>query len=391
LVPEPRQFVILKALSEYQIAVTDPSHWIKVFRYDKLKPKGVFYMVGPTQAEFCFTGEICQRLGFSQGSPLNDSASKMDYSIAARFVRVKNLQRIRDAYDVVAAIGRALDGYGQGVVPGGDVDHGELDALQSLLRQYASLYWAMMPVVCLHMVTSCVFEPEQRLTVGLYGLASILLPFWEREGLSPAEGDGIPLERRNPRSPSGMHIWAHSEEAVKKYAPTMFDLTYSMATASDYRSSAFEAMGLDHFFSFLLRLAGFDQRADVLAERAEMSLLKLLLRSSLGLPASADASTHRPAETSIGLEPLGADVVLPPLGLAFAQVKTAMTRMGVPLRLSSHVDLLPDDAPCFLDDLVRLPEEGRRAMVTSASEGLVRTAAIGQAPYHISAAQLLSV
>jgi hypothetical protein len=168
-----RQFVILKARSEYQIAITDPSHWIKVFRYDKLKPKGVFYLVGPTQAEFCFTGEIFQR----PGSLLNGSASKMDYSIAARFVRVRNLQRIRDAYDnVVAAIGPALDVDGQGVVPGGDVDHGELDALQSLLRQYAGLYRAMMPVVCLQIVTSCVFEPEQRLTVGLYDLPSIVLP-----------------------------------------------------------------------------------------------------------------------------------------------------------------------------------------------------------------------
>jgi hypothetical protein len=36
-----RQVVILKALSEYEIAITVPSHWIKVLRYDKLKAKRV--------------------------------------------------------------------------------------------------------------------------------------------------------------------------------------------------------------------------------------------------------------------------------------------------------------------------------------------------------------
>jgi hypothetical protein len=96
------------------------------------------------------------------------------------------------------------------------------------------------------MVTSCVFEPEQRLTVGLYGLAAILLPIWERVGVSAAEGDGIPLKRRIPRSALGMQIWADSEEAVRKHVSTMFVLAHSMATASDYlRSSAFGTMGLE--------------------------------------------------------------------------------------------------------------------------------------------------
>jgi hypothetical protein len=112
-----RQLIILKALSEYEIAITDGSYRIKVFRYDKLKPTEVFHLVGPIQADFCFTSEIFRHPGFSPGALLNDSASKMGYSIAARFVRVENLQRIRDAYDnVVAAIRPVLDGDGPGVV-----------------------------------------------------------------------------------------------------------------------------------------------------------------------------------------------------------------------------------------------------------------------------------
>jgi hypothetical protein len=79
----------------------------------------------------------------------------MDYGIASDFSRVKNLQRICHAYDnVVAEIRPLLDRDGAGVVPGADVDHDELDHLDSLLRQYAGLCWAMVPVVCFHMVTS---------------------------------------------------------------------------------------------------------------------------------------------------------------------------------------------------------------------------------------------
>jgi hypothetical protein len=61
-----RQLIILKALSECEIAITDPSHWIRVFRYDKLKPTGVFHLVGPIQAGFCFASETLRRLGFSR-------------------------------------------------------------------------------------------------------------------------------------------------------------------------------------------------------------------------------------------------------------------------------------------------------------------------------------
>jgi hypothetical protein len=35
-----RHLIILNARSEYETAVADPSHWIKVCRYGKRKPRG---------------------------------------------------------------------------------------------------------------------------------------------------------------------------------------------------------------------------------------------------------------------------------------------------------------------------------------------------------------
>jgi hypothetical protein len=47
----------------------------------------------------------------------------------------------------------------------------------------------------------------------------------------------------------------------------------------ELRPSAFGGVGLEHYFGILRPLAYFDQRAVVLADRAEVSLQKLWLRS----------------------------------------------------------------------------------------------------------------
>jgi hypothetical protein len=51
------------------------------------------------------------------------------------------------------------------------------------VRKSAAWLFVRMCGLCARSA-SCVFEPEQRLTVGLYGLAAILMPFWERGALS---------------------------------------------------------------------------------------------------------------------------------------------------------------------------------------------------------------
>ena len=50
----------------------------------------------------------------------------------------------------------------------------------------------MVPAVCLHLVTDGVLAPEDRLNIALQGVLVMLLPCWEREGLSEREGDAIP-------------------------------------------------------------------------------------------------------------------------------------------------------------------------------------------------------
>jgi hypothetical protein len=52
--PQNWQALVRQALVERSTAITDPSHWIKVFRYDKLKP-GCLHLVGPIQAAFAST------------------------------------------------------------------------------------------------------------------------------------------------------------------------------------------------------------------------------------------------------------------------------------------------------------------------------------------------
>jgi hypothetical protein len=387
------QVTISQLLMDHRTAITDPSHWVKAFRYDKLKP-GHFYVLGPVQAGFGFDSDIFRDMGFSRGSLLNDSASKMDYGLAARFVRVEHLMRLREAHgNIQEAIDVELEGADIGVIPGSGVtfDYVELDRLHAQRRRVASAYWALLPVTCLHLVTtSSRLTADDRLTIALYGLAAMLLPYWERVGLSELEGNVIPFQKRSPRSAMGGHIWAHSEEAVKKFVTTMFHIAQSIATAHvPIRASAFGSMGEEHFFAMLRRLAGHDQRADVLADRAELAFLKLYLRSQLKLPKGLDAGTHRPGERSVVFEPLVEGVEQPPLSLTFSRVKTAMARMGLPLLQTGHVDTLSDWDQCFLEDLVRLPNEPQNAMATSVSEGLVRVAATRQMPYRASEAQLL--
>ena len=388
------QVIILNALREHLRAVRDPSHWIKAFRCDKLKP-GRFYLIGPVQAGYWFDSRVFPELGFSRGDLLNDSASKMDYGLAARFVRYKHLKRIRKLYDgVVASIKGEMACVTAGILPGSVVvpDPQTLKNLHSLLRRYASAYCAMVPAVCLHLVTCTALAPQDRLTVGLYGLAAMLLIYWERERLSERAGDIIPLQKRNPRSEMGMHVWAHREESVKKYVPTMFELALAFATTTvPIRASAFGSMGVEHYFGFLRRMALYDQRADVLADPAELSLLKLWLRAKLQVPARVGATTHREGDSGVVFEPMEPGAMLPPLALSFAQVKQAMGRMGIPMLLASHMEALPESAPCFLEDLVTLPKEREPRMATSVSEGLVRVPAVRQQLYHVSSAQLYPV
>ena len=385
------QNILLSALHEYGRALSDPSHWIKAFRCDKLKP-GRFYLIGPVQAGYWFDSTIFPELGFARGDLLNDSASKMDYGLAARFVRYKHLKRIRKLYDgVVASIRGEMACVTAGILPGSVVepDSRRLDTLRSLLGRYASAYWALVPAVCLHLVTCTALAPEDRLTVSLYGLATMLLIYWDRERLSPLEGDIIPLQKRNPRSEMGMHIWAHREECVKKCVPTVFDLALSIATTTvPIRASAYGSMGIEHYFGFLRRMALYDQRADVLADRAELSLLKLWLRAKLQVPARVDDSKHREGDSGVVFEPMGPGALLPPLSLSFAQVKQAMGRMGIDLLLAGHVEALPEWAPCFLEDLVALPKEREPLMATSVSWGPVRVPAVRHQLYHATAAQL---
>jgi len=319
------QTAILEAMFQFGAVDSDPNHWLKSFRYDKLKP-GEFHLLGPIGEGFSFNSQTFVYLGFSKASLLTDSASKMDDRIAARFVRTEHLRLIREHYDqVIEGIRGEL--HGEEAVPtlGSDlaIDFEALAALQRYRREYASVYWAMLPGVCLHLVTNCPLRPEDRLTVALYGLAAILLPYWERSGLTA----GRPLEKRNNRRPGGLNLWAHSEEAVKKYVPTVFDIAVSLATTTqELRPSAFGSMGLEHYFGILRRLAYFDQRADVLADRAEMSLLKLWLRSKLRVPTRLDVGAHRLAESGVTFEPLPAHAVREPLLAVFARVKTAMHR-----------------------------------------------------------------
>jgi hypothetical protein len=128
-----------------------------------------------------------------------------------------------------------------------------------------------------------------------------------------------------------------------------------------------------------------------LADRAEMSLLKLWLRSKLRVPTRLDVGAHRLAKSGVTFEPLPAHVVREPLLAVFARVKTAMHRMGIFLSQTDGVELVADSDVCFLEDLVHLLEARRQAMATSGSEGLVSVAAIGQWPHDSSSRRLLSV
>jgi hypothetical protein len=109
-------------------------------------------------------------------------------------------------------------------------------------------WWCTKPLE-----TARVFEPERRLTVGLYGLAAILRPFSDRAGLSAAEGEGIPLEGYNARSVLRMHAHPFGPlgEGHEGACPDYVRSRPSIAIASAYlRSSAFGTMGLDHLLAY---------------------------------------------------------------------------------------------------------------------------------------------
>jgi hypothetical protein len=138
-------------------------------------------------------------------------------------------------------------------------------------------------------------------------------------------------------------------------------------------------VGLEHYFAMFRRLGYFDQWDNVMADRAEMSLLKpawmLVLTDWLRAGLRSNLFPRTPFENQLAVS---------------ARVKTAVQRMGISLSQTDGAELLADSDVCFLEDPVRLPEARRRAMATSSSEGLVSVAAIRQWPYHASSRQLLN-
>jgi hypothetical protein len=147
-------------------------------------------------------------------------------------------------------------------------------------------------------------------------------------------------------------------------------------------------MPAEHLFSLARRLCGTDQRAEALENSFELSILRALYRSRLGVPARLDRGRKRELCEDVTFQPLPAAFVHAPFGSVLAQVQGAMCVMGVPLL---PIDGLPEpdeESALFLQDVVSSPEPVARGAITTRNERFVSTAARNHRRYWASGRQI---
>jgi hypothetical protein len=167
--------------------------------------------------------EVWVAIYFSDASLGNETATKTDDGLAARFLSWKHFLKL------LAAIDLANNAFASG---GDEAFH--------IWQTVLAAYWFFVLGACIHLVISGELAPEERVRVAEYGLATAPITFWERSE--------IPRERASETGRGG-DAWAAATEVLRKYIVAMFAFIVELSRISQpIRGSVLGAIPADPCF-----------------------------------------------------------------------------------------------------------------------------------------------